>query len=756
MFWLRRSHIVVLMLLLGWTTLAQGSTVDSLWRVLQQTEAPAERFDLLCELALEYTYNQPDSAFILLQAAEQLRSEDISPRQIAVFHRRKALMLQNQSSFAEALVSIDSSLMLFRTLGDSTEVAKALVNKGAYFQRLDRLDEAFQYFQQGNQLLEGVEGEELALASTLNNMSVIYTSWGMHAEAIAALFEAIEIKERLNDHESLAYSYGTLASVYMARDEFNRALGFHKKALESAQTAGNRYLEAAFLFNLGSNYKDLDAFEQAETYMREARVISQSINNSMLLGHCTIGLAEVAQARGQLSQAKAQLEAGLTLDATKNSPSLRSNVLLSLAEIALEQNRLQEAERYGQEGLSIAKSIEELPFVSRGEELLANIYEQKGEPTQALLHYKAFKAAQDSLLGRNNSNRISQLEAQYDYQLQQKDFELQLSDKEKQLDRAANQAQRWYILFITLGMLVLASIIGVLLYLNRQHRHSQAELNDMNEELYQSNENLEIAYLDSMSNKQQLEITNHKLQQFVYAASHDLRDSISKIQDLSQLICEKLKTGQSPAQLREEITSIAENSQRMDKLLSDLLRYHQLEERSNHSAEYIQVSAVVELVKELCADTIDSTNTTIDSASNMPTLVADPAHIEQLFYNLISNSILYRSVGRPPQIHLGTSEREEGLIFYVQDNGLGIPKEHQEAIFQPFFRLHQRNNAGSGLGLAISQRIVQLYNGRIWVDGRSNGQGTRICFTLPSALTENATKPTAKQASPTLSQKENP
>lgn len=748
----RRSYITFAILLCGLSTLAQEVVIDSLWQVLRQTDSDSPRFDLFCELSSQYAYNQPDSALIMIEEAAALRSADITPRQLALYHRRRALAYKLQSKFEEALVSMDSSLLLYRATGDSTEVAKALVNKGTYFQQLDQLDAAFNYFQQGQQLLEETEGEDLARAKVLNNLSVIYISWGMHAEAIALLFEAIEIKERLKDYGSLANSYGTLASLYMAREDPEQALGYHKKALEAAEKSGNRYLEAAFLFNIGSNYKDLQSYERAETFMREARTIASDINNSYLLGYCVVGLAEVAKERGQLEAARRQLENSFELGALANSAYMRSNAYLQLAEIAQEQNRMRDAEQLGLEGLALAKRIQELPFVSQGQELLANIYEQLGDAQSALSHYKAFKSVQDSILGRRNSERINKLQAQYDHQLEQKDYELQLAEAEQQRDRAANQAQRWYMLFITLGLLVLAGVVGILLYLNRQHRHSQEELNSMNEELYQSNEQLEIAYLDTVSTKQQLETANHKLEQFVYAASHDFLQYLQDVNAFSGQVRERLQKQAPSDEALQQSYRIIANSRRMEQLIDDLLCYYRLAEASPQRDTIVSLRAIARQLKEERFTAATAKHPiTIDIESPLPEVTIAPMHAEQLLSSLIRSAIHYHTGQCVPQIRIGQSKRGGETAFFVQHEGRSIPARQREDVFQPFFRLKAPQTASAGMELAISQRIVQLYGGRLWIEALHEGDGNRFCFTLPLADTASSV---AQMASPT--KKENP
>lgn len=735
-YWHGKTTLLLLCCWLSGAVTAQQQ--DSLWKALQSSQDDSERFGLFTKLSSYYVYNRPDSALSLLERAQALRSSDITQRQAALFHRQKSLALKQQSHFEDALICLDSSLLLFRAVGDSLQVAKALINKGSYFQQLDRLQEAFECFSASRRLLENYGGEDLTRAKALNNLSVIYTSWGMHAKAIALLFEAIEIKERLKDYGSLANSYGTLASIYIAREERELGLKYYQKAVEAARQSKNRYLLAAFMFNLGEVNKELEQYEKAETLIREAQAIAYRIENDFLLGHCSVGLAEVAFERGNSRAAGQQLERSLKLKALQNSPYLRASAYLLLSEIAMEKGLLPKAVQMGERGLEESNSAGAIALASHSHKLLAQIYERKGQADDALFHFKKYKKTQDSILSEENSNKVSQLQAQYDYQLKQKDYELQLANTEQKLDRAANQAQRWYMLFISLGLLLLGGLAAFLLYANRQHRRSQEELNSMNEELYNSNENLEIAYLESISIKQQLEIANHKLQQFVFAASHDLKESIRNINSFTQLLRRELQEQTPPQQLEAQLHFITDNSQRMDKLLNDLLQYYEIPD-DRHQRESVDLNGIVELVLELCADAIQSSKAEIECTTPLPHLQAAPLMMEQLFLNLLSNALQYRSVKQPPQIEIGCRQESGATTFFVLDNGVGIAPEHREDIFRPFFRLHSRGHSGSGMGLAISQRIVESYGGKIWVDGQSNGSGTKICFTLPGALPEEET-----------------
>jgi two-component system, chemotaxis family, sensor kinase Cph1 len=128
---------------------------------------------------------------------------------------------------------------------------------------------------------------------------------------------------------------------------------------------------------------------------------------------------------------------------------------------------------------------------------------------------------------------------------------------------------------------------------------------------------------------------------------------------------------------------------------------------------------------------IQESNVVITS-DPMPTLIADPTHLGQLFQNLLANALKFQS-DRAPQIHIGACQTVSGneWLFSVADNGIGIAAEDFERIFAIFQRLHTRQEyPGTGIGLAICKKIVDRHGGRIWVES-ALGQGAIFYFTIP-------------------------
>ncbi|MFN3322378.1 MAG: ATP-binding protein [Bryobacteraceae bacterium] len=218
------------------------------------------------------------------------------------------------------------------------------------------------------------------------------------------------------------------------------------------------------------------------------------------------------------------------------------------------------------------------------------------------------------------------------------------------------------------------------------------------------------------------------LRQFSYLVSHDLKEPLRSITAFAELLLQRESLGPEG---REAAGFVLNSSHRMAHLIEDLLRYANLSEREEAlERSDIDPAMAIQLVLGNLNAAIRESGASV-TCDPLPKVYADFSQLMQVFQNLISNAIKYRSA-EPPRIHIRADRSDSLYVFSVADNGVGVPAEYGETIFQPFKRLHGRKYPGTGIGLAICRRIVELHGGRIWVDPAPGG-GSVFRFTLPAA-----------------------
>lgn len=221
--------------------------------------------------------------------------------------------------------------------------------------------------------------------------------------------------------------------------------------------------------------------------------------------------------------------------------------------------------------------------------------------------------------------------------------------------------------------------------------------------------------------------------EFVANVSHELRTPLTSIQGYVETLIEDPNPNAETA--REFLGIILKNATRMNRLTEDLLALAGVE-----SPDY-KLAMQPARADALLQDAIESLGgMVVDSGVNLqstgaPDLVvmADPDAMNQVFGNLIENSLKYAKEGK--RIRVGARALENEVEFTVRDFGPGIASEHLERIFERFYRVDKarsRESGGTGLGLAIVKHIVQAHGGRIWAESQL-GKGTSFHLTLPLA-----------------------
>ena len=227
---------------------------------------------------------------------------------------------------------------------------------------------------------------------------------------------------------------------------------------------------------------------------------------------------------------------------------------------------------------------------------------------------------------------------------------------------------------------------------------------------------------------QALARSNKELQQFAYVASHDLREPLRKVRSYTELLQRRYQ-GQIDEKADKYIGYIVGGATRMQTLITDLLSYSQVGKEEALSLTSLDLNETLSQTLVDMERTIQESQAAI-AHDPLPTIVADPSQMAQLFQNLLSNALKFRGEG-PPRVHITAEPKNDRWLFAFRDNGIGIEPQYAERVFVIFQRLHTREEyPGTGIGLAICKKIVENHNGRIWLESEL-GQGSTFYFTLP-------------------------
>lgn len=232
----------------------------------------------------------------------------------------------------------------------------------------------------------------------------------------------------------------------------------------------------------------------------------------------------------------------------------------------------------------------------------------------------------------------------------------------------------------------------------------------------------------------ELKATNKELENFASVASHDLKEPLRMIRSFMELL-QKRYADDLDENARQYIHFAVDGSKRMTNLINDLLEFSRVG-RIYTEFEEINMQDLLDEIVLHYKPQIEESGAEIN-IGEMPVIEAEPTSMKLIFQNLISNAIKYQKEGASPKIDIQSSETESDWKFSISDNGIGIPDEYKEQVFQLFKRLHSVDEfPGSGMGLATCKKIIEQHGGTIWVESEP-GEGSTFYFRISKMIAHN-------------------
>ena len=560
--------------------------------------------------------------------------------------------------------------------------------------------------------------KEVSEIKKLLNNSVEEFNEAHYDKALNSSKKALVISLSINDNSQIAQSYNTIGAIYDECSKSERAIEFYEKALRYAEKVKNDTLNNWIYNNLGSVYyfNDIDTQKGIE-YYKKALESAEKLNDRDQSLHINLNLASAYLAVNETKKADVIIQSLKSEILQSGNEDTKMSLYLILGIQNTFQNNKKLAEDNYFQALEIAKK-------NNYDSNLLNIYEN------LVRHYKynkqseleeLYQSKHDSLHNiLYSKEKLNSLDKQaLDIELDEYKFQLEKIEYEsEQKSKIVKTSKLVLILFIII--LITLLLLVLTLYKSIKTREK------LNLELKNTNEALNIA-------KEKAEEASRMKSQFVATITHELRTPLYGVIGITNILLDEHKElANSP-----HLNSLKFSAKYLLSLVNDILQISKIEERKvvlenlifNLGDEIETIKNSVEYIAER-----NNNKLIIEIDTEIPEfLIGDKLRLSQIIMNLVSNSLKFTKNGEV--IITADLERIEDtkyfIAFKVNDNGVGIAKEHQKVIFDKFVQIERKEEdyQGTGLGLSIVTSLIKLFNSEMHLESEEN-VGTTFSFTV--------------------------
>lgn len=645
----------------------EANTIDSLKLELENATSTINKIDLLNELSAEF--NRTDlvrTKEYAQQALELAKSIDYK-KGIADAYRSISSVETSFGNDLKAIEISEKALKLAEELKDDVLISTLTNDLGILYIYLNKYDLALASYQRSLSIANEINDIE-GICYTNGNIGLIHLDLGNNTKAIEYFKAAYDVGIKSEYAYVRAAAYENKARIYSIQKDFKKAIEYEKKSLNISLEANDKLSASYSYMSIGYSYQELEEYKEAESHFKVALKYAIELGDKGIIG------------------------------------SIRT----SLSDIYSKQGMFKEAIHHGEIAQAIYANFEQEDSTTWYlNHTLATAYAGVGEYAKAYELMKEYNEMSDSMISRENRQLIAKMEAEY--RIAEKDAENEYLKKEQDKSNKLISQQR-VITIISILLAIAVAIVAGLLYYNSIQRRK----------------NIEVLEHKVSERTQKLESTNASLERFNYIASHDLKEPLRSISSFTDLLSRRL--GTEDQVVLQYMDFIKRSSKRMYSLVGAMLEVSHYK-RMIPNFQQIDTNKLVHEVTESLSKYIEEQKAIIN-IGHLPTVRTDEALLSIVFQNLITNGIKYNE-NETPEIKITAIQNDYESIFSIVDNGIGIKPEFREQIFEAFKRLHHfEKYSGTGVGLFISKDIIELHNGRIWIETNPKG-GSIFRIALP-------------------------
>ncbi len=674
--------IVCLSLFFGFS---QTKDIDSISIQLAFQNQDSTKVETSLKLIkLLYEIKEYDRALKYIVQSEKLSSSLNYNKGIAEITYYKALIYAAKDDYINATSGYNKAKELFIQLNDTlgvTNVNNSIglieIKRGNYSKGLKHLLSAIKELE--NRRLKN----ELSLA--YSNLAKAFYEIKDFDQAIDYNLKALEVQEQLNDTLAINQTNNQLAELYSIKKEYRKAIEYYEKVIDG-NIGKNDSIRAQIYPKLGGEYLKFNDYEKASKYLIEGYNLNTRIKND-------------------------------------------SNLLIALNNLGnlnLQQNRLILAERQLLEAGTIAKKIDNKTELLKHYKLMKALDSTKRKFERAFTWQRKYYDLKNSLdkktITIDTKTKVSD-ELELDSNFNKEEL---IQPKEKVINDANLEFfnKHKLIFYGLIAALAIVSIFLVLIYLKRNNNIKYTQ------KLEEKNIKIELQNEAFLEQTKHLENVNNVKDKLFSIVSHDLKDSLSSINGFIDLLREGSLTREEFDNL---IPELSENANNASLLLFNLLNWSKSQMQSlEPKPTLFDIQEVFEDKVKLVEQRMESKGIELINHSLRDFAYADRSMFEIVVQNLLANALKFCKKG--DTITIANHISNGNCIISIADTGVGISKENIDKLFKSssFTTMGTNNEKGTGLGLSICKELIELNNGKIWVES-THGVGSTFYVQLPKS-----------------------
>ena len=666
--------------LISFAIFSQDEKIDELTVQLTYLNPDSTKVDKsLILISKLYDVKDYDKALLYVNQTSKLAKDLNYIKGLAESNYYRALIYTEHNDYFNAIDNYKKSRDLYLQISDTLGVAKVSnsiglveIRRGNYAIGLQNSLSAIDIFEK-----QHLQDE---LSTAYNNLAEAYHKTNQIDKAIEFNFKALEVRKQIQDKNGIKSSTKNIAEL---------AIEYYEKALDILNPKTDQDLRGEILPKLGSEYLRFKEYDKASEYLVEGLKYNRKQDNKEGVLRALNAIGNLNLQKKKVKLAEKQLnEAYAIAQKTNNKTELLENYKLH---IALDSTRgyFQNAFFWQNKFYNLKDSLSKI--------------DQPVFPTDV--------AALD-LITKNNTETNSS-------------NPLKSNQQTPLLKSSTNWLNNPYIIYGAIGLFTLLTALLIFSFIKAKSHREELEIQKERfaEELVRTDAILEQTH--------HLEEVNQVKDKLFSIVSHDLKDSISSIKAFLDL----LKEGSiSKDEFYELIPELSENANNASSLLFNLLNWSKSQMQNlEPKPELFNIQDVFHSKMALVEQKVEDKRIVLIDESQRDFIYADRSMVEIVIQNLITNAVKFSRTG--DVITISNIDVNGKALICIEDSGVGIAKDNIDKLFaahKNFTTTGTKNEKGTGLGLTIAKDLVELNNGRIWVESTQN-VGSKFFVELPKA-----------------------